>query len=146
MKDARRMTGTPQREALPITAYEWCLENVSPFLSLFNEARQMDDARPDYHPMVNGIVWSDEFPPSPSADATTLQQVFCVLVHARTRQILGEALPPVGLLLLDRIREECPKWSFNDPYRSSIFRKPDFEKVRERFFRIVERLKCSSDD
>lgn len=139
------MEETPRSDALPNTAFEWCMENISPFIDLFNETRQMDGARPDYHPMVNGIVWSDELPPSSSADATTLQQVFCVLVHARTRQILGEALPPVGLMLLQRIREDSPHWSFNVPYRSSVFRKPDFEEVRERFFRKVDRLKCSSD-
>ncbi len=138
------MDETAQREALPVTAYEWCLGNVTPFLGLFNETRQNENAFAEYHPMVNGIVWSDELPSS-SADATTLQQVFCVLVHARTRQILGEALPPVGLTLLHQIREDSPHWSFNDPFRSSVFRKPDFEKVRERFFRRVDRLKCSSD-
>ncbi len=129
-----------QRDAWPITAFEWCLENVSPFLNLFNETRQKDDAKADYHPMVDGIVWSDELPCSSSVDSHAFQRVFCILVHARTSKILGESIPPVGLTLLNTIHQECPQWSFNVPCRSSKSRRSDFKTVREEFFRKLEKI------
>lgn len=140
------MEETSRRYALPITAFEWCIENVSPFLNLLNETRRNENGFAEYHPMVDGIVWSDELPHSSSIASHALQRAFCVLVHARTSQILGESIPTVGLTLLDRIREECPQWSFNDRYRNSVSRKPDFEKVRDCFFRKLEIRKCSNNE
>lgn len=140
MKVVHSMEETPRRDALPTTAFEWCLENVSPFLNLFNETRQKDDAKAEYHPMVDGIVWSDQLPCSSSVDSHALQRVFCVLVHVRTSKILGESIPPVGQTLLNTICQECPQWSFNVPCRKSVSRKPDFEKIRAEFFRKLEQI------
>lgn len=128
------MNTNPKRDEMRETAYEWCIENTRQFFDCFNETRSDDDAVVEYHGMVDGIVWSDELPDGSSVDLPVLQKVFCILVHTRTSQILGETVPQVGLELMSMIREKCPNWCFNHPDRNSRSRRIDYERVKARFF------------
>lgn len=134
------MNASPKRDEMRETAYEWCIENIPQFCDSFNETRSDDGSDVEYHGMVDGIVWPDELPNASSVDLPVLQKVFCVLVHTRTSEILGETVPHVGLELMSMIREKCPNWCFNQPDRNSSSRRTDYERVKARFFGKLDQI------
>lgn len=128
------MDANPKRDELRKTAYEWSIKNLPQFFDCLNRTHSDEDAEVEYHGMVDGIVWTDELPGDSSVDLPTLRKIFCVLIHTRTSQVLGETVPHVGIELMAIIRENCPNWCFNKPDRWTSSRRTDYERVRIRFF------------
>lgn len=139
------MNASPKRDVMRETAYEWCIENIPQFFECLNETLLDDDSDVEYHGMVDGIVWPDELPNGSSVNLPVLQKVFCVLVHTRTSQILGETVPQVGLELMSTIQEKCPNWCFNHPDRNSSSRRTDYERAKARFFGKLDQIGNSPD-
>jgi len=139
------MNTSPERDEMRASAYEWSIKNLPQFLDCLNKTHSDEDAEVEYHGMVDGIVWPDELPEDSSVDLPTLRKIFCVLVHTRTSQILGETVPQVGLELMAMIKDKCPDWCFNKPDRGMSSRRIDYEKVRARFFGKFDQVEESFD-
>jgi hypothetical protein len=88
--------------------------------------------------MVDGIVWTDEFPEVTSDLRTTMQKSFCVLIHLRTSVILGEHLTETSNQIRDLLRTSCPEWSFMSEDRWHSERARDYDEVRSRFFKKID--------
>lgn len=137
------MDTNPKRDEMRDTAYAWSIENLPQFFDCLNKTRSNGTAEVEYHGMVDGIVWADELPDESSVDIPILRNIFCVLVHTRTSQILGETVSKKGLEMMSMIREKCPDWCFNKPDRGTSSRRTDYERVRARFFGKIEQAGSS---
>lgn len=128
------------RDTMNDSAYEWALVNLFQFRDAFSRTQSDPSATMEYHGMVDGIVWSDELPKVAGPEGETLQKVFCVLIHLRTSIILGEEVSPSGMKLIGQLRHLAPSWCFIDPDRWSATRRKDYENVRSKFFKRLDRL------
>lgn len=80
---------THTREPMRDSAFAWATEQIPKFVYACNRRRVSNTSHIEYHVMVDGIVWTDEFPEVTSDLRTTMQKSFCVLIHLRTSVILG---------------------------------------------------------
>ena len=131
---------THTREPMRDSAFAWATEQIPKFVYACNRRRVSNTSHIEYHVMVDGIVWTDEFPEVTSDLRTTMQKIFCVLIHLRTSVILGEHLTETSNQLRDLLRTSCPEWSFMNEDRWHSERARDYDEVRSRFFKKIDRM------
>ena len=131
---------THTREPMRDSAFAWATEQIPKFVDACNRRRVSSTSHIEYHGMVDGIVWTDEFPGATSDLRTTMQKIFCVLIHLRTSVILGEHLTETSNQLRDLLRTSCPEWSFMNEDRWHSERARDYDEVRSRFFKKIDRM------
>jgi hypothetical protein len=129
---------THTREPMRDSAFAWATEQIPKFVYACNRRRVSNTSHIEYHVMVDGIVWTDEFPEVTSDLRTTMQKSFCVLIHLRTSVILGEHLTETSNQLRDLLRTSCPEWSFMNEDRWHSERARDYDEVRSRFFKKID--------
>jgi hypothetical protein len=131
---------THTREPMRDSAFAWATEQIPKFVYACNRRRVSNTSHIEYHVMVDGIVWTDEFPEVTSDLRTTMQKSLCVLIHLRTSVILGEHLTETSNQLRDLLRTSCPEWSFMNEDRWHSERARDYDEVRSRFFKKIDRM------
>ena len=101
---------THTREPMRDSAFAWAIEQIPRFVDGCNRRRVSSTSHIEYHGMVDGIVWTDELP-----EVTSNQ-------------------------LRDLLRTSCREWAFMSEDRWHSERARDYDEVRSRFFKKIDRM------
>ena len=113
-----------------ITASNKCVEQ---FCSFLDSCKSKPNAECTFHGMVDGLVWSDEYPTNIKENKAIFNNIFCVLVHLRTSIILGTDLTEDETALLSTTKSKCPNWAFFEPERFLPSLRKQYELQKQRF-------------